>query len=131
MNGFLTKDSNRTGRAGILTNIGQDKDLTVFRIINLAMYRDSLSRELSSRRDKGKGLRLGSRRDSLSRELSSRRDSLSRELSSRRDSLSRELSSRRDSRSRELSSRNALSPEESTKRGREESIKGRAQEAQE
>jgi hypothetical protein len=98
MNGFLTKDSNRTGRAGILTNIGQDKDLTVFRIINLAMYRDSLSRELSSRRDKGKGLRLGSRRDSLSRELSSR---------------------------------NALSPEESTKRGREESIKGRAQEAQE
>ena len=75
MNGFLTKDSNRTGRAGILTNIGQDKDLTVFRIINLAMYRDSLSRELSSR--------------------------------------------------------NALSPEESTKRGREESIKGRAQEAQE
>ena len=48
MNGFLIKDSNKTGRAGIPHNIGRNKKATVFRIINLEMYKDNLSGELSN-----------------------------------------------------------------------------------
>jgi hypothetical protein len=42
MNGFVIKDSNRTGKAGILHNIGQNKKATVFRIINLEMCNGNL-----------------------------------------------------------------------------------------
>jgi hypothetical protein len=97
MNGFPIKVSNKTGKAGIPHNIGQNKKATVFRIINLEMYKDNLSRELS--------------KDSL-RELRSHKDNLSRELSNHKDSL------------RELSNHNALSLEENMKRGRE-NIKGK------
>jgi hypothetical protein len=43
MNGFLIKDSNRTGKPGIPHNIGQNKKATVFRIINLDMCNGNLS----------------------------------------------------------------------------------------
>ena len=35
MNGFLTSDFSRTGRAGILINIGKSKELGASRTINL------------------------------------------------------------------------------------------------
>jgi hypothetical protein len=40
MSGFLTDDSNRTGRAGIITDIGKDEEHGAFRAINL----DSINR---------------------------------------------------------------------------------------
>jgi hypothetical protein len=73
MNGFLTKDSNRTGKAGTPTNIGQNKNLTVFRIINLEMYRGNLSREFSSRKDRSRDLRL-SNHNALSLDESMKRE---------------------------------------------------------
>jgi hypothetical protein len=94
MSEFLIKVSNRTGKAGIPHNIGQNKKATVFRIINLEMYKGNLSRELS--------------KDSL-RKPHSHKNNLSRRLS--KDSL------------RKLSNHNALSLEENMKRGRE-NIKG-------
>jgi hypothetical protein len=95
MSEFLIKVSNRTGKAGIPHNIGQNKKATVFRIINLEMYKGNLSRRLS--------------KDSL-RKLHSHKGNLSRRLS--KGSL------------RNLSNHNALSLEENMKRGRE-NIKGK------
>jgi hypothetical protein len=93
MNEFLTNNSNRTGKAGILTSIGQNKNLTVFRIINLEMYKGNLSR--------------GFNKDNH-REFNSRKDNLSRGFSNRKDK-SKDL---------RLSNRNTLSLEENLKDGR-------------
>jgi hypothetical protein len=80
MSEFLISNSNRTGKAGILTSIGQNKNLTVFKIISLETYKgnprefskgslrefnshkENLKREFNSRRDKSKDLRLSDRK---------------------------------------------------------------------
>ena len=114
MNGFLPNDFNRTGRAGIMTDIGNGKELGVFRTISLYQnHRDRYSDNKGN-----SNINRGLRSSNISNKDNSRKDS--RRSSSQDQNRRREVSVHRDeSKDLRLSNQNTLSLKEDLKEGRE------------
>ena len=114
MNGFLPNAFNRTGRAGIMTDIGNGKELGASRTISL----DQNHRDRYSDNKGNSNTNRGLRSSNISNKYNSKKDS--RRSSSQDQNRRREVSDHRDaSKDLRLSNQNTLSLKEDLKEGRE------------
>ena len=124
MNGFLTNDFNRTGRAGKMIDVGKCGELGASRTINLEHNNRDRNQDNKGNSNINRGLRFSniSNRDNSNKDnprFRNQDNNLRRKFSSKRDNLRRKFSSRKDkSKDLMLSNHNTLGLKENLKEGR-------------